>query len=162
MAENIFRSLLENTQEPRENSSQIGEFGERVAADYLRRRGYRMVATNFKVPIGRNRKGVQVTGEIDLIALDCEKLCFIEVKTRSSNDAFSPLSAVDLRKQRQIIRTSRVYLKTFGLKTESRFDVVSIVLNGKRAPTVELHKGFWNAEKFKKRSWSGDFAGRFG
>ena len=151
-----FESLL-LAQENRPTSSSIGEFGEEAAAVYLELRGLDIVASNFKAPIGRNRKGVQVTGEIDLIALDNETICFIEVKTRSSDTFAAPLSAVDLRKQRQITRTSRVYRKTFKLNRQKcRFDVVSVILNGKKAPKIELIKGFWNEAKFRKRIWSGD------
>ncbi|MGE3466032.1 MAG: YraN family protein [Pyrinomonadaceae bacterium] len=60
----------------------LGERGEGLAAEYLIDNGYRLVVSNFKVPVGRNRRGAQVTGEIDIVALDGETLCFIEVKTR--------------------------------------------------------------------------------
>ena len=90
------------------DTSFIGKTGEEMAARFLLKNGYDLVVSNFKVPIGRNRKGVQVSGEIDIIALDGEVLCFVEVKTRSSDEFSTPLSAVDLRKQRQITRTARV------------------------------------------------------
>ena len=85
-------------------------------------------------------------------------LCFIEVKTRSSDEFSTPLSAVDLRKQRQITRTARVYRKIFDLnKIRFRYDVVGIVLNDKKAPKIEIFKGFWTDEKFKKKKWMDDF-----
>ncbi len=59
----------------------IGEAGEKLAARFLLKNGYRLVAANFKVPVGRNQVGATVTGEIDLIAFDEETLCFVEVKT---------------------------------------------------------------------------------
>ncbi|MBA3335116.1 MAG: YraN family protein, partial [Acidobacteria bacterium] len=97
------------------NSSQIGQIGEELAARYLLKNGYRLVLANFKVPIGRNRRGVSVTGEIDLIAFDEDVLCFVEVKARSSDEYSTPESAVNLRKQRQITRTAKVYRKIFRL-----------------------------------------------
>ncbi|MEO6589766.1 MAG: YraN family protein [Pyrinomonadaceae bacterium] len=124
----------------------------------MTRKGYDLVLSNFKVPIGRNRRGVQISGEIDIIALENDVLCFVEVKTRSSDEYSTPLSAVDLRKQRQITRTARVYRKIFGLrKMNFRYDVIGIVLNGKKAPKMEIFKGFWNDAKFKKKSWMDDF-----
>jgi Holliday junction resolvase-like predicted endonuclease len=67
------------------------------------------------------------------------------------------LTAVDLRKQRQITRTSRVYRNMFDLEGQKcRFDVVSVVLMGKKAPKVRLHRHFWNESKFKKKNWTGD------
>ena len=151
-------SLFKDSEDNQTTSSKLGEFGENVAAEYLKRKGFRLVVSNFKAPIGRNRKGVQVTGEIDLIAFDENKLCFIEVKTRSSDEFASPFSAIDLRKQRQITRTARVYRKTFNLTNISfRYDAVSVVLNNKKAPNVEHKKGFWNENKFKKKVWADEY-----
>ena len=135
----------------------LGERGERMAADFLVRSGYRLVVANFKVPVGRNSKGVQVTGEIDLIALDGKILCFVEVKTRRS-DEFTPIiTNVNLRKQRQITRTAKVYRRIFGLwDMEHRFDVVTVLLAKHASPVIELEKGFWNESKFRKRNWNNE------
>jgi len=140
-----------------ESSRKLGELGEHLAAEHLERQGYRLVLANFKVPIGRNRNEAQITGEIDLIAFDDEVLCFVEVKTRSSDEFTGPLSNVDLRKQRQIIRAARFYLRTFAIKDVSyRFDVVTIIAAAGQRPAIEVIKGFWNESKFRKRAWSGD------
>lgn len=138
-------------------TKQLGELGEQLAAQFLLESGYRLVAANFKVPIGRNRNGAEVTGEIDVVALDGEMLCFVEVKTRRSDSFAVPSAAVNLRKQRQITRTARVYRRIFRLNDhEHRFDVVSIVIAAGTAPKIELFKGFWNDSKFRKRVWNGD------
>ena len=137
--------------------SSVGSTGERLAAEYLKRSGYRLVASNFKVPVGRNTKGVQVTGEIDLIALDGETLCFIEVKSRSSETFAPAISAVDLRKQRQITRTARVYRRVFGITDMAfRFDVVTVVSGDE--PKVEHTKNYWTEAKFRKQRWHNEFA----
>lgn len=147
-------SLLENNDFSANSTSEVGAKGEQLAQDYLFRRGFRFVCSNFKIPVGRNRKGVLVSGEIDLIAYEADVLCFIEVKTRSSDDFSSPLSAVDLRKQRQIIRTAKRYRKTFHLeKVKFRYDAIGIVLNDKRAPKIEYFRGFFNEAKFQKGEW---------
>src|SRR5258708_40341413 len=104
----------------------LGEKGEALTAVYLVKNGYRLVVANFKVPVGRNSKGVQVTGEIDIIALDGETLCFIEVKTRRSDEFTPVITNVDTRKQRQITRTAKVYRRIFGvLGMDYRFDVIT-------------------------------------
>ncbi len=140
------------------DTSLIGKTGEELAARFLSRKGYEMILSNFKVPIGRNQRGVQISGEIDIIALDKDILCFIEVKTRSSDEFSTPLAAVDLRKQRQITRTARVYRKIFNVQQmRFRYDVVGIVLNGKKAPKIEVFRGFWNDQKFKKKNWTDEF-----
>ncbi len=146
---------IQNKHSPRPNTSFVGKFGERLAAEFLENRGFRLVLSNFKVPVGRNNKGVSVSGEIDLIALDGDTICFVEVKTRSSDEFASPLAAVDLRKQRQITRTARVYRKIFNLRSARfRYDVVSIVLTDGKEPLVELFKNFWKEDKFRKKSWN--------
>lgn len=140
------------------STSFIGRTGEDLAARFLEKKGYRLVLSNFKAPIGRNSRGVQVTGEIDVIALDGDCLCFVEVKTRSSDEMISPLAAINLKKQRQIIRTARVYRKVFRLENvKFRYDAVSVVLNGRKAPDIEIFKNFWTEEKFRKKSWKDDF-----
>lgn len=145
---------FENNRSEISETARVGHFGEQLAARFLTENGYRLVLANFKVPVGRNQRGVSVSGEIDLIALDGDTLCFVEVKTRSSDKFASPLAAVDLRKQRQITRTARVYRKVFHLQNvKFRFDVVSIVLNEGRAPAIEVFKGFWSESKFRKRRW---------
>ena len=157
MSQNLTNIFKHSETEPF-TTSIIGEFGEAEALRYLRKHKFQIVATNFKVPVGRNRRGVLVTGEIDIIALEKNVLCFIEVKTRSSDKFASPESAVNLRKQRQIIRTARVYRKTFSLNNSKiRYDAVSVLLNGKKAPKIELFRDFWTEEKFKKKYWSDEF-----
>jgi putative endonuclease len=146
---------LEDKHSPERNSSLVGQIGEELAARFLRKNGYRLVAANFKTHIGRNRLDAPITGEIDLIALDSNVICFVEVKTRSSDAFASPLAAVDLRKQRQIIRTARMYRKIFRLQhVKFRYDVISIVLPKDAHPTIELIKDYFNEAKFRKSFWS--------
>ena len=137
------------------NANLVGEHGERLAAQFLQDNGLRLVLSNFKAPVGRNRLGAPVTGEIDIIALDGDTVCFVEVKTRSSDEFASPLAAVDLRKQRQITRTARVYRKIFNLRgVKFRYDVVSIVLKDRQKPSIELFANYWTEEKFRKKFWN--------
>lgn len=138
----------------------LGRRGEELAAAFLERAGYRLVASNFKLPVGRNLRGALVQAEIDLIAYEQRTLCFIEVKTRVSDSFAPPEANVDLRKQRQITRAARVYRRTFGLMTAPyRYDVVSIIIPQQekdeppRAPRIELLRNFWTDDKFRKRRW---------
>jgi putative endonuclease len=131
----------------------IGKIGEKLACDYLKAEGYKIVCTNFKAPIGRNRRGAEITGEIDIVAYDKDCLCFIEVKTRTSEDFASPLAAIDLRKQRQIIRTARFYRKVFYLQNISfRYDAISVVLQNNDAK-IKLVKNFFTEERFNRKKW---------
>lgn len=140
----------------------LGRRGERLAADFLLARGYELVAANFRANVGRNRRGAVVRAEIDLVAYDGPVLCFVEVKTRRSDWFAAPEANVDLRKQRQVTRAARAYLRLLGLAgAPHRYDVVSVVLPAPDAegrasePRLELLRGFWTEEKFRKRRWSG-------
>lgn len=152
---NIFQLDIQNKHLNRPSSSDIGNLGETLASKFLDKNGFRLVLANYKVPIGRNRKGVQVSGEIDIIALEKDILCFVEVKTRTSDEFASPLSAVDVRKQRQITRTARIYRKIFNLQNvKFRYDVISIVLGKENNPQIELFRNFWSESKFRKKFWN--------
>jgi len=133
----------------------LGTQGEALAAKYLVKNGYRIVVTNFNAPVGRTSKGVSVTGEIDIIALDGETLVFVEVKTRRS-DEFTPIiTSVNLRKQRQIIRTAKAYRRIFGVRdVPYRYDVVAVLMPKHGDTEIELTRGFWNEAKFRKAHWN--------
>jgi putative endonuclease len=139
----------------------LGRRGEELAADFLRGLGFRIVAANFKLHVGRNLRGAPIQAEIDLVAYDGPVLCFVEVKTRSSDRFAPPEANVDLRKQRQITRAAHAYRRLLGLATApSRYDVVSIILpptdhaSPAHAPRLELLRNFWTEDKFRKRRWA--------
>ena len=95
----------------------VGKQGESLAAEFLRKNGYRIVKNNF-----RNRYG-----EIDIIAIEGKTLVFIEVKTKTNSKFGPPKMAVDLRKQRQLLKTAMMYLTQKKLNDcPARFDVVGI------------------------------------
>lgn len=136
-------------------ANRFGEQGEAIASEYLIANGYRIVFSNFKVPIGRNSKGGEVTGEIDLVALDGETLCFIEVKTRGYDTYTPAFIDVDLGKQLQIAATGKVYKRIFGIREMlHRYDAVTVIISDTEPPKVELFKGFWNDEQLRKGTWN--------
>lgn len=96
----------------------FGDVGEREAARYLRRKGFRI----------RQRQVRNRFGEIDLIALDGETIVFVEVKTRAAVAQGEPFEAVGADKQSKMTRAALAYLKRHRLlERRYRFDVVSIV-----------------------------------
>lgn len=138
-------------------SKATGEIGELIARRHLENEGYRIIFSNFTCPIGRNNIGALVRGEIDIVALDGDTLCFVEVKTRQKDDIADPLASVDLHKQRIITRTARYYRRIFAVKDmKYRFDVVTIVAPESEFPRIGLLKNYWTEAKFKKRRWSDD------
>jgi putative endonuclease len=144
---------------------ELGRRGEELAAAYLQQAGYRIVAGNFVVPVGRNRVGAVINVEIDLVAYDGETLCFIEVKTRQSGWFAPPEVNVDRRKQRQVARAARAYRRMFGLfDAPYRYDVITVVLPKHDEPSVEsertvgfdinLLRNYWTEDQLRKRIWS--------
>jgi putative endonuclease len=132
----------------------LGKLGEAYAAAYLEQTGYRLVAANFTLPVGRNMRGAVVNTEIDLVAYEGETLCFVEVKTRASDRFASPQINVDRRKQRQITRGAMAYRNMFGLEDQPyRYDVITIVLStqdAKSCPQIELFRAFWTESSARK------------
>lgn len=132
-------------------ASSLGQLGESYAAAYLDQLGYRLVAANFTLPVGRNRRGAIITAEIDLIAYDGDTLCFIEVKTRASDWFAPPEVNVDLHKRRQITRAARAYRHMLGIKNEPhRYDVVTVILSNDSTPQIELLRNFWTEQVHKR------------
>lgn len=110
----------------------LGNRGERAAARYLRRLGYRIVARQY----------ASAFGEVDLICLDGETFVFVEVKTRRSLAAGHPTEAITAEKQRQLTRAALAYLKRHNrLEAPARFDVVAVVWpeDGSK-PQIEHYK----------------------
>ncbi len=102
------------------NNRELGTMGEQAAITYLEKRGYEIIAKNFRV--GR-------MGEIDIIGQDGDTLCFIEVKTRSSVLFGTPAQAVSPSKQATIRRLSQIYMQRYRITDEPvRFDVVELMM----------------------------------
>lgn len=101
-----------------ENRESLGKLGEKAALRYLEANDYKIIKTNFRV--GK-------LGEIDIIALSGEFLCFIEVKTRSSTLFGLPSEAVTYKKQSTIRKIASVYINHLQKEPPVRFDVVEII-----------------------------------
>ncbi|MEX1041731.1 MAG: YraN family protein [Pirellulaceae bacterium] len=103
----------------RRSKSTLGERGEAVAAKFLQRKGYTILARSDRT----------VMGELDLIVVRDRVVIFVEVKTRRRCDKGSPAEAVDAEKQQRIIKLALAYLRRHQLIgcCSSRFDVISIV-----------------------------------
>ncbi len=137
---------------------ELGRRGEELAAAYLMRLGYQIVAANFSVPVGRNRIGALINVEIDLVAYEGETLCFIEVKSRASDWFAPPQANVDRRKQRQIARAARAYRRMFDLVgAPYRYDVVTVISPADEESSgdwdLKLFRHYWTDEQLRKRVW---------
>jgi len=111
----------------------VGVEGEEAAYFELRNRGYVIVARNFRSP--------RCHGEIDLIGWEDDALCFIEVKTRTSQDVKTAEAAVDRHKRREIAEVAREYLRKTPPSCQWRFDIVSVYYDGRSPhPQIEVFR----------------------
>ena len=102
---------------PGHGKLQIGKEGERIAEQFLKKKGYKLVEKNYRCS----------GGELDLIVLDRRVIVFVEVKTRTGSGFGTPFEAVESRKQQRMIHAAQVFLAHKGLQQrDARFDVVGI------------------------------------
>ena len=94
----------------------LGRFGERQAAAYLCRKGYRIIEMNFSCR----------AGEIDVIAENEKYLVFVEVKLRKNTNYGEAREFVTAAKQRRIIKTAQLWLYTHETEKQPRFDVIEV------------------------------------
>lgn len=111
-------------------SKLTGAWGEAIAAEYLRKRGYLLVASGYRCRFG----------EIDLIVKDRKYLIFVEVKLRKSAKFAQALEYVDGRKQDRLRTTASIYLSENPTSLQPRFDVVEIYApEGIQTARPEIH-----------------------
>lgn len=101
-------------------NKKLGKKGERSAAKYLKRRGFKILARNLKTPFC----------EVDVVAKMRDMLVFCEVKTRTADLYGNPSEAVNLKRQSRYKRAAEFYLKNAAKDYTLRFDVIE-VLGGK-------------------------------
>lgn len=94
----------------------LGAWGESIAAAYLRKKGYKLLATGYRCRYG----------EIDLIVADRRNLIFVEVKLRKSNRFAQAFEYVDSFKQNRIRTTAALYLSQNPTNLQPRFDVIEV------------------------------------
>ncbi len=106
----------------------LGNLGEKIARNFLRGKGCRILATNYRGPH---------RGEVDIIARDARLLLFVEVKTRREGSRIRGLDAVNRDKQRLIERGANSWLKRLGTRDLPwRFDVIEVYLEDGKIPRV--------------------------
>ena len=93
-----------------------GAWGEALAAEYLRKKHFKIVAVGYHCRFG----------EIDLIVQDRKYLVFVEVKLRKSSNFARAMEYVDRNKQDKIRITASMYLSQNPTKLQPRFDIVEI------------------------------------
>jgi len=115
---------------------ELGARGEELAARFLEAQRYTILARNFRCR----------AGEIDLVALDCDRVVFVEVRSRTGERLGTPLESVDARKQAQVVRVARHFVAARGwVDRDARFDVIGVRFD-KEPPTVEHVRGAFQVD----------------
>lgn len=109
----------------------LGDFGEAAAVYYVKEHGMEVIERNFCV------RG----GEIDIIAIDKDKLVFIEVKTRSSDRYGLPSESVDMRKIEHMKTAAERFLNENPFDGEVRFDAIEVEasISGERREVFSIN-----------------------
>lgn len=117
--------------EPIITARALGRRGEDVAAEYLKKKKYKIVTRGYRL----------FRGEIDIIAYDGKTLVFAEVKTRTGAEFGRPEESVTPFKQRQIRKIAQGYLLKEHLNdADCRFDVLSVIITENECRTVTHYK----------------------
>ena len=110
-----------------------GERSEHRAARYLKWRGYKIIARNFRA----------AGAEIDVIMMDRDTMVFVEVKARMSDSLGGPELAVDDQKQDRIRRAAEIFTSRASIEERPvRFDVIAIVGEGRRRRVEHFKDAF--------------------
>jgi putative endonuclease len=111
----------------------LGSNGEDIAAEHLKKSGYKILFRNWKW--GKH--------EIDIIAEKDNIAVFVEVKTRTEEFLGGLASVITREKQRSIIYAADGYLQKFKVDKESRFDVLTIIISGENQKIDHIENAFY-------------------
>jgi putative endonuclease len=118
---------------------------------YLRRRGYTIIARNYRSPNHR--------GELDLVGWDEDVLCFVEVKTRTTRDIKPAEAVVDRDKQRELSMVARDFLRQMPPSCQWRFDVLAVYYEaGHGGASFELFQNAFSVS-YNRKFTDSRFAG---
>jgi putative endonuclease len=113
--------------------NKLGKQGELIAKKFLEEKGFQIIETNW-----RHEKD-----EIDLIAKDGNELVMVEVKTRSTRYFGEPSEAVGTSKESFMIRAAESYLEIHDLNMDTRFDIISIVIDNDGESIEHIKDAFY-------------------
>ena len=105
----------------------IGKYGEELAIELLKSKGYRIAETNWKFS----------HAEVDIIAWHGEVLVFVEVKTRTTDFFGQPEEFISNKKMKLLTEAAAVYCEQINHDWEIRFDVISVLDRKNQQPTLK-------------------------
>ncbi len=121
-----------NPPKPKSQNREKGQAGEKIAVEYLLKKGYTIERLNWK---GNGY-------EIDIIARHYQTIVFVEVKARSGTYFGWPEQAVNKAKKQHIAKAANHFIDLFKIENEIRFDIISIVNNGAQSEIYHIEDAF--------------------
>ncbi len=127
------------------NRQEVGQLGEKLAQKFLKKKGYRILETDFRCR----------TGEIDIIARQKDYLVFVEVRTKSILDFGTPEESITQSKKEKLIASALTYINTHqNLPPLWRIDVVAVEIDQRgKTRRIELIENAINGNDFCKASF---------
>lgn len=113
--------------------NELGKKGEQMAADYLSKKGYKILERNYRFR--------QL--ELDILAMDKDELVVVEVKTRQTDYLAGPEVTVTKKKQRDLVKAANAYILEKDMDVETRFDIISIILNQYESSIDHIEDAFY-------------------
>jgi putative endonuclease len=110
-----------------------GDGGEEIASAYLEKKGYKILFRNWRY----------LHKEIDIIAASKNELIIVEVKARTFGSLFSPLEAVNLKKQRLIIDAANAFIEKHNVNLDVRFDIITIIYKIDKYEIEHIENAFY-------------------
>lgn len=104
-----------------DDRKRLGEWGESLAAEHLKAKGFEIVERNWRCNLG----------EIDIVAWAGLQLVFVEVKTRRGRAMGSPEEALTQRKGKKLVELATVYAAEMGREVDWRIDMVAVEVDSK-------------------------------
>jgi len=114
--------------------NELGNKGEKLAVDFLIKKGYTILDTNWRFQ----------KAEVDIIAQKGEILAVVEVKTRSTTDFGNPQDFVNPKKIKLLVSAIDEYVISKDLDVEVRFDIIAIVHENKNFTIEHLENAFYH------------------
>ena len=114
--------------------NELGRTGERIAAEYLQREGFRIIGRNY----------VYRKAEIDLLAIDRDLLVAVEVKTRSKCTVGKPQDFVSADKIRLMLLAVNEFVRERDIDAEIRLDIIAVNIEGKGYRVEHLRDAFYH------------------
>ena len=115
------------------STREIGELGEKLAQQFLRKLGYKILATNWYY--GHL--------ELDIVAQDGNELVIVEVKSRSGIRYEHPAEAITNAKIKRVVEAADGYIQEMDIKIETRFDVITVIFFGQKHELEHFKDAFY-------------------